>query len=44
MTAAGHAGDPTAKAAWNSVVKAIAIGASNLTHLIAPEMIVIGGG
>jgi predicted NBD/HSP70 family sugar kinase len=29
---------------WNCVVEAITIGASNLTYLFAPEMIVIGGG
>jgi glucokinase len=44
IVALAGAGDPAAKSAWNSVVEAVAIGASNMAHLFAPEVIVIGGG
>jgi glucokinase len=51
LAARGHdlvelalAGQPAARAVWDSVVKAVAIGAVNLAHLFSPEIIVVGGG
>lgn len=37
-------GDPGARWAWNELVDAAAIGATNLAHLFSPEVIVVGGG
>jgi glucokinase len=44
IVALARAGNPVAGSVWSSVVEAVAIGATNLAHLFAPEVIVIGGG
>jgi glucokinase len=44
VEALARAGNAAAGSVWNSVVEAVAIGATNLAHLFAPEVIVIGGG
>lgn len=39
-----RAGDALATAVWEGVVAAVAATATNLAHLFAPEMIILGGG
>lgn len=38
------AGDATAKAVWQEAMDAVGIGISNLVHVLAPEVVVVGGG
>jgi glucokinase len=44
VVALARAGNCAAGSVWSSVVEAVAIGAANLAHLFAPDVIVIGGG
>ncbi|MEL6980942.1 MAG: ROK family protein [Actinomycetota bacterium] len=39
-----RSGDPMATAIWNSAIEAVAIGLSNLAWIVAPGIVVIGGG
>jgi glucokinase len=39
-----EAGHPGARAVWDRVVEAAAIGVANLVHLYSPEVVVMGGG
>jgi glucokinase len=39
-----EAGQPGARAVWDRVVEAAAIGVANLVHLYSPEVVVVGGG
>jgi len=44
IVALARAGNDSANSVWTSLVEAVAVGAANLAHLFAPEVIVIGGG
>lgn len=37
-------GDPTAVEVWNEAIEAVAVGVVNLCWIVAPQMVVIGGG
>jgi glucokinase len=39
-----EAGDPTALEIWNEAMFAVALGVVNLAHLVAPTIVVVGGG
>jgi len=39
-----EAGHPAARAVWDRVVAAAAIGVANLIHLYSPDVVVVGGG
>src|SRR5260370_539607 len=38
------AGDPAARAVWNEAIFAAALGVVNLAHIVAPTVVVVGGG
>ncbi len=38
------AGEPVATGVWNNAIEAVAVGVINLCWLVAPQMVVVGGG
>ena len=42
--AASQAGDPLARRVWQSAIDALAYGLAQVTALLAPEVVVLGGG
>jgi glucokinase len=44
LAALARGGDPTARVVWNEAMQAVGIGIANLVHILAPTVVVVGGG